>query len=104
MQVPDTLLQPSMVLLDVGMATHLAGKDRENMIGLFEAFSDLDGPGIAEWVLKFSGPDQSCTDPQARILLMAAKKGSNVLFCMSNRTQPIPLVSVMPSCVLASRA
>ncbi len=29
-----------------------------NMVGLFEAFSRLDGGGVADWVLRFSGEDQ----------------------------------------------
>jgi aarF domain-containing kinase len=62
--VPDSWLQPSIVLLDAGMATHLAGNDRANMIGLFEAFSELDGPGIGAWALRFSGEQQTCPDPQ----------------------------------------
>ena len=43
------------MLLDAGMATHLSGDDQQNMVGLFEAFSELDGANVADWVLRFSG-------------------------------------------------
>jgi hypothetical protein len=31
------------------------------------SFAALDGRNVARWVLRFSGPDQSCEDPQAFI-------------------------------------
>lgn len=54
-----------MVLLDAGMATHLSGEDQRNMVGLFESFSQLDGEEMADWVLRFSGEEQTCPDPEA---------------------------------------
>ena len=61
----DWMRRPHMVLLDAGMAMTLSRDDHVNMCGLFEAFSRMDGEGVAEWVLKFSGPEQSCPDPEA---------------------------------------
>lgn len=49
--------RPRIVLLDAGMATHLSTQDQANMVGLFEAFSQLDGCGVADWTLRFSGGD-----------------------------------------------
>ena len=34
-------------------------------MGLFEAFSRLDGRGCAAWVLRFAGEEQACPDPDA---------------------------------------
>lgn len=56
-------LQPRIVLLDVGMATELTPKDQTNMVGLFKAFSQLEGREAADWVLKFSGEEQACRQP-----------------------------------------
>lgn len=59
----DWMRRPHMVLLDAGMAMTLSPEDHTNMCGLFEAFSRMDGRGVAEWVLKFSGDQQTCPDP-----------------------------------------
>lgn len=37
----------------------------------FRAFAALDGRNVARWTLRFSGPEQSCEDPQAFIEDMA---------------------------------
>ena len=58
-------LQPRLVLLDVGMATELTPDDTANMVGLFKAFSALDGAAAADWVLRFSGDRQTCRQPEA---------------------------------------
>ncbi|KAG2448971.1 hypothetical protein HYH02_005725 [Chlamydomonas schloesseri] len=58
-------LQPSLVLLDVGMATELSPVDQENMVGLFRSFAAMDGRACGEWTLRFSGDSQSCPDPEA---------------------------------------
>jgi len=58
-------MRPSIILLDAGMATRLTPDDQINMVGLFDAFSQLDGPAVADWTMRFSGEDQSCTDPDA---------------------------------------
>lgn len=64
-QIPlDKLETPKIVLLDAGMATRLSPDDQINMVGLFEAFSRLDGQCLADWVLKFAGEEQSCPDPE----------------------------------------
>ncbi len=47
-----------MVLLDVGMVTRLSEMDQHNMLGLFTSLSGMDGQGVANAVLSFSG--QSC--------------------------------------------
>lgn len=51
-------LQPSLVLLDVGMATELSSVDQENMVGLFRSFAAMDGRACAQWTLRFSGARQ----------------------------------------------
>jgi predicted unusual protein kinase regulating ubiquinone biosynthesis (AarF/ABC1/UbiB family) len=56
-------LQPRIVLLDVGMATELSTEDQTNMVGLFKAFSQLEGGEAADWVLRFSGDQQACKHP-----------------------------------------
>lgn len=61
----DTLLRPSIVLLDAGMATRLSPEDQINMVGLFDSFSRLDAPSVANWVLRFAGEEQTCPDPEA---------------------------------------
>lgn len=48
-------LQPSLVLLDVGMATELSARDQENMVGLFRSFAAMDGRACGLWTLRFSG-------------------------------------------------
>ncbi|KAI8469109.1 MAG: hypothetical protein J3K34DRAFT_459528 [Monoraphidium minutum] len=58
-------LQPRIVLLDVGMATELSREDQTNMVGLFRAFSQMEGADAADWVLRFSGPQQACAEPEA---------------------------------------
>ena len=47
-----------MVLLDVGMVTRLSELDQHTMLGLFTSLSGMDGQGVANAVLSFSG--QSC--------------------------------------------
>jgi aarF domain-containing kinase len=56
-------LRPQVVLLDVGMATELSGDDRNNMLALFQGFSDLDGAAMAEATLRFAGEAQRCLNP-----------------------------------------
>lgn len=56
--------RPSMVFLDAGMATRLSPEDQINMVGLFDAFSRLDAPAVADWVLRFAGEGQQCPDPE----------------------------------------
>lgn len=58
-------LQPSLVLLDVGMATELSPTDQTNMVGLFRSFAAMDGRACGDWTLRFSGASQSCPDPEA---------------------------------------
>lgn len=48
-------LQPSLVLLDVGMATELSPTDQTNMVGLFRSFAAMDGRACGDWTLRFSG-------------------------------------------------
>ncbi|CAL8470433.1 g9975 [Coccomyxa elongata] len=64
-KVPSSWREPAIVLLDVGMATHLSPDDQSLMLELFQAFSRLDGRGIGECTLKFSKDNQTCPDPQA---------------------------------------
>lgn len=64
LQVPERWWQPRITLLDVGMATHLSSQDQANMVALFTALADLDGAEVARQTLAFSGPQQSCPDPQ----------------------------------------
>ena len=61
----DGLLRPSIILLDAGMATRLSPEDQINMVGLFDSFSRLDAPSVANWVLRFAGEEQTCPDPEA---------------------------------------
>ncbi len=56
--VANSWLQPKVVLLDVGMVTRLSEIDQHNMLGLFTSLSGMDGQGVANAVLSFSG--QSC--------------------------------------------
>jgi len=51
----DAWLQPKIVLLDVGMVTRLSDTDQHNMLDLFRSLSGMDGQGIANAVLQFSG-------------------------------------------------
>ena len=44
-----------MVLLDAGMVTHMSQTDQQNMLHLFRAFTKMDGKGVAEAILDFSG-------------------------------------------------
>ncbi|KAK9808945.1 hypothetical protein WJX72_006758 [[Myrmecia] bisecta] len=64
-QVPKKWLQPRIVLLDVGMATHLSREDQTNMYNLFRAFAFMDGAAVARWTLAFAGQEQTCPDPPA---------------------------------------
>lgn len=57
-------LDPCIILLDVGMATELTLEDQRNMLGLFRAFAELDGKEAGRWVLRFSGAQQTCPDPE----------------------------------------
>jgi len=56
--IANSWLQPKVVLLDVGMVTRLSEVDQHNMLGLFTSLSGMDGQGVANAVLNFSG--QSC--------------------------------------------
>lgn len=64
MQLFQNWLKPQVVLLDVGMATELTGDDRNNMLALFQGFSELDGAAMAEATLKFAGKAQRCLNPE----------------------------------------
>lgn len=64
MQVPEKWLQPSIVLLDVGMVTFLARQEQLLLTQMFKAFSSLDGSGMAHAALAFSGDKQTCPDPE----------------------------------------
>ena len=46
-----------MVLLDAGMVTHMSQTDQQNMLHLFRAFTKMDGKGVAEAILDFSGTE-----------------------------------------------
>ncbi|KAK9836261.1 hypothetical protein WJX81_000321 [Elliptochloris bilobata] len=63
--VPEAWLQPRIVLLDVGMATHLSPEEQSIMLELFQALARLDGREIGRQTLRFSGSQQTCPDPQA---------------------------------------
>lgn len=63
-QMPETWNRPAIVLLDVGMATHLSDTERAQMVDLFRAFSRLDGAAMAQTALSFSGDEQGCPDPE----------------------------------------
>ena len=65
-QIPENWLQPSIVLLDVGMVTRLARQEQQLLTQMFRAFSQLDGDGMARAALAFSGDKQTCPHPQAR--------------------------------------
>eukprot|EP00884_Botryococcus_braunii_P012216 jgi/Botrbrau1/20996/Bobra.0144s0014.1 len=62
--LPPRLLQPHLVLLDVGMATRLTPEDQNNMFHLFRAFARFDGRELGYWTLRFSGPAQRCPNPE----------------------------------------
>lgn len=62
--MPETWNRPAIVLLDVGMATHLTDTERSQMVELFRSFCKLDGAGMARTALSFSGDEQSCTNPK----------------------------------------
>lgn len=64
MQLLEGWLKPEVVLLDVGMATELTGDDRNNMLALFQAFSNMDGAAMADATLSFAGKAQCCLNPQ----------------------------------------
>lgn len=64
MQLFQNWLKPQVVLLDVGMATELTGDDRNNMLALFQGFSELDGAAMAEATLRFAGKAQRCLNPE----------------------------------------
>ncbi|KAK9788286.1 hypothetical protein WJX73_008757 [Symbiochloris irregularis] len=63
--VPPSWQQPCIVLLDVGMATHLSEEDQAHMLELFTAFAVYDGDGMAKAILAFSGDKQACPSPSA---------------------------------------
>ena len=69
MQIPEEWLRPSIVLLDVGMVTHLRRHEQQLLTELFRAFSGLDGAGMARAALAFSADHQTCPDPEARFLI-----------------------------------
>lgn len=48
-------MQPRIVLLDVGMVTRLSTADQQNMVKLFQSLLGMDGQGIANAALSFSG-------------------------------------------------
>ena len=60
----DSIMKPSVVLLDAGMCTQLSQEDQINMVGLFEAFSRIDARDLADWTLRFAGDEQTCPDPE----------------------------------------
>ena len=53
--VSESWLQPRIVLLDVGMVTRLSSADQHHMVDLFQSLFGMDGQGIANAVLSFSG-------------------------------------------------
>lgn len=59
-KLPESWLQPKIVLLDVGMVTRLSSADQHNMVDLFQSLLGMDGQGIANAVLSFSGKP-TCT-------------------------------------------
>ncbi|KAL0049468.1 hypothetical protein WJX82_003073 [Trebouxia sp. C0006] len=61
----NSWLQPKVVLLDVGMVTRLSEMDQHNILGLFTSLSGMDGQGVANAVLSFSGEKQTCSNPSA---------------------------------------
>lgn len=63
-QLFENWLKPEVVLLDVGMATELTGDDRNNMLALFQAFSNMDGAAMANATLNFAGKAQRCLNPE----------------------------------------
>ena len=60
-KLPESWLQPRIVLLDVGMVTRLSNADQHNMVNLFQSLLGMDGRGIAKAVLSFSGKPVTCT-------------------------------------------
>ncbi|KAL3130565.1 hypothetical protein ABBQ38_008372 [Trebouxia sp. C0009 RCD-2024] len=52
---PEDWMQPRIVLLDVGMVTRLSTADQQNMVKLFQSLLGMDGQGIANAALSFSG-------------------------------------------------
>ena len=60
-KLPESWLQPKIVLLDVGMVTRLSSADQHNMVDLFQSLMGMDGQGIANAVLSFSGKPMTCT-------------------------------------------
>ena len=54
-KLPEDWMQPKLVLLDVGMVTRLSTADQQNMVKLFQSLLGMDGQGIADAVLSFSG-------------------------------------------------
>ena len=68
-QTPEEWIRPAIVLLDVGMATHLTDAERRQMVDLFRAFCRLDGAAMAHSALAFSGDQQGCPDPEVCELL-----------------------------------
>lgn len=71
LQMFEAWLRPQVVLLDVGMATELSNADRDNMLHLFRAFSELDGERMAESTLNFAGGEQRCVDREGFKLAIA---------------------------------
>ncbi|KAL3130566.1 hypothetical protein ABBQ38_008372 [Trebouxia sp. C0009 RCD-2024] len=69
---PEDWMQPRIVLLDVGMVTRLSTADQQNMVKLFQSLLGMDGQGIANAALSFSGEKQTCTDPCAFAASLAA--------------------------------
>jgi aarF domain-containing kinase len=47
-------LLPRLVLLDVGMTARLSGDDQSNLISFFGSLSSLDGPRVADAIMRFS--------------------------------------------------
>ncbi len=63
-QTPEKWSHAAIVLLDVGMATHLSDTERQQMVELFRAFTKLDGATMARTALAFSGDQQGCPNPE----------------------------------------
>jgi hypothetical protein len=62
--MPEKWNRPAIVLLDVGMATHLTDAERTQMVELFRSFCKLDGAAMARTALTFSGDEQGCPNPE----------------------------------------
>ena len=43
------------MLLDAGMVTHMSNMDQQHMLQLFQSFTNMDGQGVANAILQFSG-------------------------------------------------